>query len=200
MKLTREERARILAGDASALKRKEKPDVEEGEEYVLIWSPARTVVTDRRTGETADYPRRPLLWVEFAKPKRHRDGTHRVSMTVHDERPKTRFLGPAAAPSEDLDEETARGYRATRRGAIDDAEGVDDTDLAGQKVEADRRRAVFLEEHAVKDLAGRQERALREQLKRAVRQLPLEAGRALLAKVEMEIHRALENASDDERN
>lgn len=194
--MTREERARILAGDHSALKRKRKPECSEGDRLILIWSRARTVVVDRATGETAQYPRRPLFWVELSDPLRHRDGGWRVTVTPHDERTSTRFLGPAAAPAADsLTEETERGYRPTAAGAIDELEAVDDEELRRQNMKAKERWTEHREQMAAEDEARRQERVVREKLVSAVRELaeqnPL-AARALLAGIERQISEALE--------
>jgi hypothetical protein len=193
--LSREERARLLAGDTSALKRKQ-PDCEEGERHVLIWSRARTVVVDRSTGETASYPRRPLFWVEAAKPIRHRDGTWRIPLRAHDERSRPRFLDRAGTPgvSEDAHTpESERGYRNTAVGAIDELEALSDEQLKPLQAKADARWAEHREGMAADEEARRQERAIRERLKSAVRELEPLAAQALLASIERDIRAALED-------
>lgn len=201
MKLTREERARILAGDHSALKRKHEPQWEEGETAVLVWSRAhRTMMLRRRfqgdvrpeLDDVAEYPRQPLVWVELAEPKRHRDGSWRVGIKVHDERVQTRFLAPSGAPTAPLTDDTARGYRATAAGAIDHLEAVDEEELKRQQAKSKERWMEHQEEHAAEEQVRRQERALRRQLQQVVRGLPLEAGQALLAAIERDIRDALE--------
>lgn len=191
MKLTREERARILGGDHSALKRREEPDCADGDTYTLSWSRARTVVVDRETGETAEYPRRPLVWLELSDPIRHKDGGWLVSFKYRDARVRTRFLGPAAAPTDEetLTDESARGYRPSATGAIDHLEAVDDHELRRQKTQAQERFARHQEEEAAEEVTRRQERALRERLKEMVRGLPPAAGQALLARVQRELER-----------
>lgn len=198
MKLTREERARILDGDHAALKRDDKPDCAEGEHYTLIWSRATTVVADQSTGETVSYPRRPLVWLEFAEPTWRRGGGWLLPFKFHDARMRTRFLGPAAAPTDEdaLTEEGERGYRGSATGAIDHLEAVDDDELHRQQTKADARFAEHQEQEAAEERTRRQERALREKLKELVRQLPPEAGQALLARVQRELELWDEEARD----
>jgi len=192
VKLTREERARILAGDHSALKRRDRPECSEGDIVVLIWSRAQTMITDRATGETIDYPRRPLFWVELGEPIRHRDGGWIVGLKVNDERTTTRFLAPSGSPAaESLTDETAKGYQSTAAGAIDDQEAVDAQELERQKVKSRERWAQHRRELAEEEEARRQERALREQLREAARSLPPTASQALFAAVERQIRAAL---------
>jgi hypothetical protein len=194
LELTSEERGRILRGDHTALKRKEEPQWSEGDHEVVRWSRFRRVVIDRDVGETADYPRQPIITVHFLEPIRHRDGTWRVPIRVDDRRLKTRFLGPQAPPPTGvpLTGETERGYRSTPVGAIDDAEAPDDDDLRQQKTEADHRWADFQEHMAQEERVRRQERSVREQLKQATRGLSPDAAMALLAAVERSIKRVLE--------
>jgi hypothetical protein len=192
VKLTREERARILSGDRTALRREEKPELEESDGYVLTWSRAKTVVSNTTTGATFDYPRRPLVWITYSEPRRHRDGSWRIPFDFHDERSHARFLGPAGAPTdkEKLTDDSARGYRSSAAGAIDELEAVDDATLKAQQSAAEARWAEHREQLASEEETIRQERALREELKRAVRELPPAASQALLAGIE----RAIQNS------
>lgn len=196
MRLSQTERSRLLAGDYSALKRSERPELEEGERAVLSWSRARTVIVDRDTGETAHYPRRPVVWVEFGEPRRHRDGSWRVPVQVHDERTKTRFLAPSGAPTgELLDEESdpARGYRSSAAAPVaDQLEAVDDAELERQRTQARERWSAHEEEVAAEERVRSQERAVRERLKRAIRGLSPTAAQSLLAGIERAIREAIE--------
>jgi hypothetical protein len=191
--LSREERARLLAGDHSAIKRSEEPEVSEGERVVLVWSRGRRVVVDRDTGEVADYPRRPLVWVELSKAVRHRTGGWRVGVSFHDERVTPRFLGRAAAPATGagLTPETERGYRSSAVGAIDTLEALSDEELQPLGAKSRERWAEHLTQQRAEEEARRQERALRERLKNAVRGLDPVAAQALLASIERQISRAL---------
>lgn len=194
MELTTEERTRVFGGDLTALKRRDRPEWAEGDHQVLRWSRARTVVADRETGATAHYPRQPLLTVYFQEPIRHKDGGWRVPIRIEDQRAPTRFLGPQAPPPLDVEltAETARGYRSTPAGAIDDLEAVDDDELHRQKVRSMERFAEHQDQHEAEERMRRQERAVRQQLKQIVRDLPLPAGQALLAAIEREIRRAMD--------
>lgn len=147
MKLTRDERKRVFAGNSTALKRPDKPEVEPGHQIVLSWTRGGVRVVNRKTGETATDPKMPTVWIEVTDLQR-KDGEWLVRYRIHDRRDQDRFLRPPpsgysraiglktrqrpreeAMKRERLDAftpETERGYSGSSQGATDDVAGVPD--------------------------------------------------------------------------
>lgn len=143
--LHRHERARILAGDHSAIVRELEPAFEPGSSHVLSWSRPRGSV-DHDALQVVKPPPEPLFWIVIRKVVRHRNGTWRVRFDVFDRRMRTRLIRrkPPAAPTEDeaaIDEAQARedsAYTTNPREAVDHADAVDDATLARFAAEAEQ--------------------------------------------------------------
>lgn len=217
MKLTTEERKAIFSGDHRALKRKNKPDVKAGDKLILSWTRGGRQIVDRGTGQTIEIPRKPTIWIECMEPEL-REGGWVVRIIGHDERQplrllastpgpkqeaglKTRWRNPDRVPKrgeerESWTLETARGYSGSGRTAIDPAEGVDDDCLRTFAAQGVNRRCEFREKMAADsaelrvETRRKQERAVRDRLREAIRQLTPEAQVELMARIELEIRNA----------
>ena len=108
MKLKPEERKAIFAGDNRALRRKEQPEVREGQTLVLAWSRGGKQFVERNEEArkkaaaagaklTIDIPRKPTLWIEMAEP-RLRDGEWLIEFKINDHREPMRLLAPPPSP------------------------------------------------------------------------------------------------------
>lgn len=112
LKLTREQRDRMIAGDYSALKLDGDPGAVEGQRIPLLRRKARRVprYSDSKFSghgrQIVGYDTIPefwSLWVELTEPKRHWRGHWQVEFVVHDERQASRVLragGPPGPPQE----------------------------------------------------------------------------------------------------
>jgi hypothetical protein len=220
VKLTREERKRILAGDYSALKRDENPGEVEGLELPIVRDLARRQLifkkkefSDHQPGfqDTREIPEYWWLWIKLGKETRHRKGYWHISFTVHDQRQKERTLragGPPGAPREpglrtrQRDKPRPKGEGVgsytdeTARGygaggrQILDYGGVDDDELRRQRVMADKRFAEHRREVASETERRQQERHVRRELRETLSDLDIPAQTALLAGVERLIREA----------
>lgn len=200
IKLTRDERRAIFAGDYRALKRKSRPTVKAGNKLVLSWTRRSRHVADRATGTVVEIPRKPAVWIEFREPE-VKDGIWLIRFSAHDGRQPLRLLGGTPSPRADNDEagwtpDTERGYVGSARAAIDLVEAEDDETLRGRAAEARCDRAEFrreLEEQNA-DLAAearrKRERAIRDRLSVTLKGLRPEAQLALMAAVEQALQRA----------
>lgn len=167
---------------------------------------------------TVPVPRKPAFWIVLKKP-RLKEGEWIVEFDVHDERETTRLLA-AGAPSgvskesglktrwrkpgdvpkrgeqtESFTPESERGY-ASGGNVLDHLEGVDDTELAA-KATISRFTRSKAQDEMVKENAElaaealrRRERAARDRLRMALKDLPPEKREELLAAVERECQRA----------
>lgn len=103
MKLTKDERKAIFAGDSTALKRQAKPEAKAGEIIVLAWSRGGKQFVGRSRSEredtlgtTIEVPRKPTVWIVLKEPSL-KEGRWVVEFDAHDERKPVRTL--AAPPS-----------------------------------------------------------------------------------------------------
>lgn len=209
LKLTKEERRRILEGDYSALRREKDPGDVKGQVIPLLRDRPRTVPRyeepkfsgHRREIIGTDHaPEFVKFSIILAKKRRHKKGHWLVPFDVHDERPNSRDLAPSTGPkgsgTEKLTEESdlARGYGggpyAVDRGAVDDDE------LKRQRVKAEERWAKHREEVASDEERRRQERAVRDALRQRLKGLDPLAQQALLAGVERLIREAGDEAKE----
>lgn len=224
LRLTSDERRRILEGDHSALKRDENPGDVEGQEIPILRRRAHKRIeweTPRFSGEAPRYkdtvamPEHWSLWIVLGKPTRHRKGHWQIEITVHDERQVSRSLAPSAghgpptesglrtrAPSKPrLKGEGVGKFNAeTARGygggpqAIDHG-AVDDDELRRQRVQANLRRAEHLQAVGSDEERRSQERRARQLLRERLQGLDPEAQAILLARVEA----AIRGEVDEER-
>lgn len=194
LKLTSEERRRILEGDSTALKRHELPDVEPGQTLLLLEQKARreSVFVDRFPGDrdgkfskTVEVAAKPLAWIELTKVTERlgREYRYHIHFKLCDHREKVRRLGHPTA-SEKLDDETARGYGGP---PIDELEAVDDDELRRQKVRSEERWAEHREEVASDEERRKQERMVRNQLRDRMKGLRPQAQAILLARIKQAI-------------
>lgn len=132
MKLTREDRKAIFKGDYRALRRKVKPEANEGEKIVLSWSRGGKQFVGRSheeryetQGETVEVPRKPTVWVEIGETTtKIEDGetVYLIQFKAYDEREHTRTLAPPPSPPREVGLKTrwnqsvdAEGKVSTRR-------------------------------------------------------------------------------------
>ena len=159
-----------------------------------IYSDALFSGHHRRVVDYQEVPEHWSLWIKLEAPKRHRKGHWQIAFTVHDERQNDRILragGPPGPPREaglrtrqttspdnprpkgegvgSFTDETARGYGGGGRQALDHG-GVDDAELARQRTQADERWMHHKETESQDELDRQQMRAMREQLKQAMRE------------------------------
>lgn len=188
LELSTDEKARILAGDETALKRHERPDVEPGQTIVLRRRAAHFEVLHeaeydpRKITGKIEVPERLLVWIEVEKVTERlgREYRYHVHFKLHDAREKVRRLGRPTA-GEKLTDEVARGYGGP---PIDELEAVDDETLKAQKVRSDESWAVHLRELDAAEERRRQLRALRQRVRERLVELPSEEARdAFLARV-----------------
>lgn len=153
-RLTREERKRIFAGDSTAIRRKERPDIEPGAQIVLSWTRGGRHIVDRENGATIDLPRIPTLWIHITE-RRRQEGEWLVRFRIEDRREAERFVHrapsgrravglktrlrpkeevPRREAPESFTSETERGYAATGRGAVDELSAVPDWWLQKDRV------------------------------------------------------------------
>jgi hypothetical protein len=114
LKLTREERKAIFAGDDRALRRRQKPDVRPGDKIVLSWSRGGKHFVGRSrkereetSGATVQVPRRPTIWIDMGEttsriepdPDTGLDRTVWLTqISIHDERERVRTLSAPPSP------------------------------------------------------------------------------------------------------
>lgn len=176
MKLTREERTAILAGDTPTLLRKDKPDIEPGTDVVLAHSKPRRY-WDETTGSVFDAPKTPSAWIAVTKVTRHRKGGWVVRYDVTDTRQPALMLARGG------------GYTTDPGLAIDRAEAeLSQKDRRRLSVEARARRAEQRERD--EEARRRQERAFKMKLKDALNGLDTVAGQMLLADLERRLQQA----------
>lgn len=217
MKLSREQRQRILDGDYSALKLENDPGDVEGQQVPILrrkahkrieWENLRFVGDERRFKEVVAMPEHWSLWIELGKPVRHRKGHWLVEFTVHDERQADRVLragGPPGASGEPglrtrlrkqprpkgegVGSFTDESARGYGAGGdqVLDRGGVDDDELRRQRVQANLRRAEQLQESDPDATRRSQERRVRQALRERLRGLDPESQALMLARVEAAI-------------
>lgn len=167
LELTPAERARILAGDDTALKRVERPDVDEGQQIVLrrreakrvpVYSEPKFEGHRRKITGWTETPAEDLVWIEVEKVTERlgREYRFHIHIRLRDVRERTRRLGPTpggptrpglktrerkpkprGASVQKFTPETERGYGGGK--AIDELEAVDDDELERQrKLSAER--------------------------------------------------------------
>lgn len=90
LRLTREDRARLFAGDYSPLAFEKKPKCKPGDRYVLSWSRPRPFRDER--GVLHRPRREAVLWIEVTKLTRRAKGGWAVRFDVHDHRHPRRLL------------------------------------------------------------------------------------------------------------
>lgn len=179
MKLTREQRAKVIGGDTSPLFFEDEPNCKKGSTYVLNWArESRSHVGD---GQVAVTPAMPTRWLTVTSKERRRDGWL-VSFTVIDERGQRRFprrtppvYDPktmkrdqysAPTPGEIAEARLESNYTTSRHQSADDVYGVDDNDL-----NRFTQRARDQERKAKEELAGSM-RALELALTARLKSLP----------------------------
>lgn len=111
LKLTREEAKRIRHGDHAALIRTEKPDVDEGDKFILGWvgGGRQFIGRDERErrdtkGKFLEVPRQPVIWITIRQEPIRRisetgETEWRVPFEVTDEREPRLTLAAAPNPS-----------------------------------------------------------------------------------------------------
>lgn len=126
--LTPEERKAILAGNYTALKREQEPDVMAGDKLVLAWSKGgpqfleRGEEERRKAGDegkrlVVDIERKPTVWIEI-KGKTLKDGKWVLTFKGHDEREQVRTLAPAPSPPREPGLKTRWGTKVSPRGEV----------------------------------------------------------------------------------
>jgi len=124
VKLTREERNRIMAGDYRPITRTDDSGWRKGMNYILSWSHPRGS-RDADGAALPPPPRRPLHWIEVTSVRRKKRGGFTVRFDVYDKREQVLLLrakmGYTSNPKEAVDhlevhdDEVAKRHRAEAR-------------------------------------------------------------------------------------
>lgn len=97
--LSREQIARLLAGNASPLPYPDEPTFDVGATRVLLWSRPRPTHDGR--GHVARPDRQPLVWITVKRKSRHRTGGWLVQVTLEDLRESPPLLVRSIPPMYD---------------------------------------------------------------------------------------------------
>lgn len=188
MKLTRQERTRILDGSYGPLYRKEKPDLDPGTQIVVSWTrPRGWVDEDEQAGTWHAFKPEAerSMWIVVTDVVRRTKGGWSVYFRVVDHRQPVWYLG-------------ATGYTRSRAQARDELEVPLDTKTQA-RVTAEAKQAHYdqrqKDEEARLRETRRQERAVRDRLRETMQGLPPPAQVQLLAAVQ----RLIAEAEDQEK-
>lgn len=184
MKLTRNEKAAILAGGTPQITRPTKPDLEPGTKVVLAHSKPKRY-WDETTSSVFGAPREPSAWITVTKVVRHRKGGWVVRYDITDNRQPALLMARGS------------GYTTDPTVAIDDVEAqLSHKDRQRLAVEARARYAAQKEKDI--DERRRQERAFKMKLVDALNGLDPLGAQLLLADLERRLEQAKRDGRADE--